>query len=66
MRCWGQLPAQRKQAEDAAAGHRCRLVVTVLYGYATRGYELAWLLASRLGVPFYDREILDKAARAMT
>jgi hypothetical protein len=66
MRCWGQLPAQRKQAEDAAAGHRCRLVVTVLCGYATRGYELAWLLASRLGVPWYYREILDKAARAMT
>ena len=58
-----EMLAQRKHAQDTAAGVRRCQVVTVSCGYAAQGEELARLLADRLGIHCYDREILDKVAR---
>jgi hypothetical protein len=58
-----EMLAQRKHAEDTAAGGQRSPVVTVSCGYGAQGEELARLLADRLGIPCYDREILDEVAR---
>jgi hypothetical protein len=58
-----EMLAQRKHAEDTAAGRRRCRGVTVSCAYAAQGEELARLPADRLGIHCYDREILDKVAR---
>lgn len=52
-----EMQAQRKYAEDTAAGRRRCRVVTVSCAYAAQGEGLARLPADRLGIPCYDREI---------
>ena len=58
-----EMLAQRKYAERTASQQAPAAVVTLSRGCGARGGQLARLLADKLGVCCYDREILDAVAR---
>ena len=39
-----------------------RIVITIAREFGTNGHEMGLILAERLGLPFYDKDILTKAA----
>ncbi len=58
-----EMLAQRKDAEKTAVQQAPAPVVTLSRGCGAQGGQLARLLADKLGVCCYDREILDGVAR---
>ena len=39
-----------------------KIVITIAREFGTNGHEMGLILAERLGLPFYDKDILTKAA----
>ncbi len=42
-----------------------KIVITIAREFGTNGHEMGLILAERLGLPFYDKDILTKAAHEL-
>lgn len=53
----------QRQSPPAAADEPHHIVITISREYGSGGHRIGRLLADRLGMPFYDKELIEMAAQ---
>lgn len=60
-----EIMLENTSVANGSSGANRHLVVTVAREYGSDGLEIAELVAKRLGVPCYDRHLIDETARQL-
>lgn len=59
----GPEPGKEKPVQFPPASEGKRTVVTIAREFGSGGHEIGLLVARKLGIPFYDKELIDLSAR---